>query len=104
MNREDRRQMRMGALKRLSKARSYVLVTFDEGIPIYSCEIGKCDDRHDTRHVFMREITESIRLGVRAIQDMAIRKIADLEQRGRVEEYKEKRSEELRGEVVDGQG
>ena len=95
-NREQRRKMKSSAMKRLGKAKSYVVLTFD-GIsePIFSYEMTGCDNKSDIRHEIMQKVAEYTEEGCELVHETARNAIGRLKQVEAVQEAKEKRSKEL---------
>ena len=95
-NREQRREMKSKAMKRLGKAKSYVVLTFD-GIsePIFSYDMTGCNNKSDIRHEIMQKVAGYTERGCELVHETARNAIGQLKQVEAVQEAKEKRSKEL---------
>jgi hypothetical protein len=97
-NREERRAMRPKAGAKLKKAKSWIVVTFDgsdDRLPSYSFETGALKDREDIRHVFMHEVAQFVKVRYQNMREAVEKKAAEIQQNDKVQEAKDKRSEEL---------
>ena len=95
-NREQRRKMKSNAMKRLGKAKSYVVLTFD-GIsePIFSYDMTGCNNKSDIRHEIMQKVEGYTEEGCELVHETARDAIGQLKQVEAVQEAKKKRSKEL---------
>jgi len=96
MNRKQRRSMRDSAAKRLKSSKAYCLITYDgNSLPVFHFDLTACDDHDDARHCAMHAAAEAAVKKLSLFQAAVEKKVEVLEQADRVEEAKEKRSEEL---------
>jgi hypothetical protein len=97
-NREERRAVRPKAVARLKKAKAWILVTFDGAenrLPSYSFETGALKDREDIRHVFMHEVAQFVKVRYENMRSAVEKKAVEIQQDDKVQEAKDRRSEEL---------
>jgi len=96
MNREQRRFNKTRASIRLQKSKAYCLITYDgNSLPVFHLDLTVCDDHDDARHCAMHAAAEAAVKKLSLFQAAVEKKAAIIEQADRVEEAKEKRSEEL---------
>ena len=101
MNREGRREMRRRAVARMKEARAYVLLTFDgKGEPVYSFDVGFCAKKDDLRDIMVRAVAQFVQRQSELLRQIVSSKMAEQEQKVKVDEAKGRRSEELSGLVV----
>jgi hypothetical protein len=100
MNRNERRTMFYRAKKRISKAKAWVLVTFDgKTAPIYSFDVESLQDKQDIRHHAMRKIANHSAETCQKVMDFREKQINEFEEKQKVAAAKEKRSKDLQESI-----
>jgi hypothetical protein len=96
MNREQRRSNKTRATIWLQKSKAYCLITFDgKSLPVFHFDLTACDDHDDIRHCAMHAAASAAVAKLSIAQEVVNKRAAVLDQAEKVEEAKEKRSEEL---------
>lgn len=87
---------------RLVKSKAFVVIEWDgkEDLPRISYDLAFANNPRDVRHRLMEKVASVAMQGLQEIKKFAADQAEKLEQAKRVEEAKEKRSEELRAELV----
>ena len=100
MNGEQRHRMKLRSVARLRKSKAYVLLAWDGvNMPVFSYSVEPCTNKDDLRHIVMQSCAARLEDMCRNAQQQLAKKIHEQEQNVKVEEAKEKRSEELGKEL-----